>query len=146
MTITHMRALSLGRCYFLRSRAWVEVQKLRFPRWELGAGKGVWGVRASERREQAIIGGWWGVRELRERDGFSSHTSNYCVTGDWKGTAPGPREFAGAGRREGAAVEGGKGTEGQRGGREGRVEIKRVYDTGTLSIVLSFGFTSSHSH
>lgn len=35
---------------------------------------------------------------------------------------------------------------GQRGGREGRVEIKRVYDTGTLSIVLSFGFTSSHSH
>lgn len=60
------------------------MQKLRWQKkgWELGDGKGVWGVRASERREQAIIGGWGGVRELRERDGFSSHTSNYCVTGD----------------------------------------------------------------
>lgn len=32
------------------------------------------------------------------------------------------------------------------GGRKGRVELKRVYDTGTLFIVLSLGFTSLHSH
>lgn len=30
----------------------------------------------------------------------------------------------------------------RRGGREGRVELKRVYDTGTLSIVLFSGFNS----
>lgn len=42
--------------------------------------RGWGGVRASERREQGRGAG--GSAGLRKRDGFSSHTSNYCVTGD----------------------------------------------------------------
>lgn len=69
---------------------------------------GSWfGGGASERGR-----GMGGSVELRKRDGFSSHTSNYCVTRDWKGTAPGPREFARASCSEGAAAEGGKGRKG----------------------------------
>lgn len=39
-----------------------------------------------------------------ERDRFSSHTHNDCVTGDCKGTASGPGEFS---RTEQNAREGG---------------------------------------
>lgn len=62
------------------------VQRLRWQRKWRGGGRNrelVRGARGSERREQANMGGRvGGSAGHRERDGFSSHTSNYCVTGD----------------------------------------------------------------
>lgn len=75
-----MRPLSEGRCYFLRLRDEVGCNK----RGGKGSG-GSWEL-VRGRRGPAKGGegrrGAGGSAGLRKRDGFSSHTSNYCVTGD----------------------------------------------------------------
>lgn len=64
-------------------------------------------------------GGATGLQGHCERDRFSSHTHNDCVTGDRKGTASGPGEFSRTDQnaREGGAARAADG----------------VRDTGTLS-------------
>lgn len=125
---------------------WQRKWRVRGRDQEQGRGVVVVVVRASERREQASMGGRAAGRECGAQKGTDS-VPTLLITVSLETERGLPLALGNLLGPVAERVQRWREGKGQRGGRKGRVELNGLYDTGTLLYSILFsGFTSVHSH